>query len=160
MLLAIGNPLAIALAANLKLFPLLVGVWYVGRRDWRRLTRLVAWVAVLVAIQLLLEPRATADFLAALQPLWVGEVRNLSPYSQSPILWALLVGAGVLATIRLAPTRWGWAAAVALSVLAPPRLLIYMLMTLLAALREPARTESGTLALRVRADRTSADSTP
>ena len=38
-----------------------------------------------------------------------------------------------------APTRWGWAAAVTLSVLATPRLLLYQLMTLLAGVREPAR---------------------
>lgn len=46
---------------------------------------------------------------------------------------------GVLATLHLAPTRWGWAAAVALSVLATPRLVSYMLMTLLAALRRDRR---------------------
>jgi hypothetical protein len=143
LLLAIGSPLGIALAANLKLVPLLAGAWYVGRRDWRRLTRLIAWVAVLVVIQLVMEPRATLAFLGALQPRWVGEVRNLSPFVVSPLLWAALVVAGVLLALRLAPTRWGWAAAVALSVLAPPRLLLYMLMTLLAGLRQPAGARRG-----------------
>ncbi len=42
-----------------------------------------------------------------------------------------------LLTLRLAPTRWGWAAAVTFSVLATPRLLSYMLMTFLAVVREP-----------------------
>ena len=35
LLLTIGSPFGIALAANLKLFPLLVGIWFAGRRDWR-----------------------------------------------------------------------------------------------------------------------------
>ena len=57
------------------------------------------------------------------------------------MLWAGLVVAGSIVAWRLAPTRWGWAAAVALSVLATPRLILYQLMTLVAALRapEPAR---------------------
>jgi hypothetical protein len=47
------------------------------------------------------------------------------------------VVAGAVATFRLAPTRYGWAAAIALSVLATPRLLAYQLSTLLAGLRPP-----------------------
>jgi hypothetical protein len=41
--------------------------------------------------------------------------------------------------LRLAGTRYGWAAAVALSVLATPRLLAYQLSTLLAGLAAPER---------------------
>ena len=37
---------------------------------------------------------------------------------------------------------YGWAAAVALSVLATPRLLVYMLMTFLAVLRQPDQGRS------------------
>ncbi|HEY3188691.1 MAG TPA: hypothetical protein VGJ70_14515, partial [Solirubrobacteraceae bacterium] len=68
-------------------------------------------------------------------------VNNLSIYAVSPLLWALLVGAGALLALRLAPTRYGWAAAVALAVLATPRLLAYQLSTLLAALRRPDDAE-------------------
>jgi hypothetical protein len=39
----------------------------------------------------------------------------------------------LLLAIRLAPTRYGWVAAVCLSVLATPRLLMYQLSALLAA---------------------------
>jgi hypothetical protein len=137
LLLTIGSPFGIALAANLKLFPLLAGVWFVGRRDWHRLSLLAAWTAAFLAIQVVLEPQATLDFLEALRPQWVGDVRNLSPYALSPALWAVLLVGGVLLALRLARTRWGWAAAVALATLSPPRLLIYMLVALLAALREP-----------------------
>jgi hypothetical protein len=89
-----------------------------------------------------LEPQATIDFLGTLTLSQVGQVRNLSPYALSPILWAFLVVGGVALTLRLAPTRWGWAAAVALSILATPRLLSYMLMTFLAALGGERRTEA------------------
>jgi hypothetical protein len=136
LLLTIGNPVAIAFAANIKLFPVLAGIWFVGRRDWRRTGALVGWIAVLVAFQLVLEPQATLDYVRSLGLGWVGEIRNISPYAISPILWVVLLAAGTLAALRLAPTRFGWAAAVTLSTLAPPRLLSYMLMGLLAALRQ------------------------
>ena len=142
-LTAVGGPWSIALATNLKLFPALVAVWWIGRRDWRALGLFAAWLAGLALLQLVLEPQATIDFLRTLTLGQIGEVRNISPYSVSPLLWAVLVGAGVVLTLRLAPARWGWAAAVALSVLATPRLLVYMLMTFLAALRQPDRGRSG-----------------
>src|SRR5262245_54513713 len=50
-LLALGMPWAVALAANLKVFPILVAVWWLGRRDWRALGWLAGWVAALVALQ-------------------------------------------------------------------------------------------------------------
>jgi hypothetical protein len=154
LLLTIGTPLGIALAANIKLFPLLAGLWFVGRRDWRRSEALVGWTAALVALQFALEPQATIDYVRSLGLGWVGEIRNISPYAISPLLWAALFAAGVLLALRLAPTRWGWAAAVTLATLAPPRLLSYMLMGLLAALRadrftavatgaEPADAQAG-----------------
>ena len=135
LLLTIGTPLGIALAANVKLFPLLAGLWFVGRRDRRRVIALAGWTAALVALQLALEPQATVDYVRSLGLAWVGEVRNISPYAISQFLWLVLLGAGVLLTLRLAPTRFGWAAAVTLCTLAPPRLLSYMLIGLLAALR-------------------------
>jgi hypothetical protein len=134
-LLALGSPFGIALAAHIKLFPVLAGVWFIGRRDWRGAGALVAWLAALGIIQLVIEPRGTLDFIQALGLEWVGQVRNISPYAVSPVLWAVLFVAGVVVALRLAPTRWGWAAAVALATLSPPRLLSYMLMSLLAALR-------------------------
>ncbi len=136
-LTALGAPWAVALAANLKLFPALLVFWWLGRREWRRLAWFAAWMAGLLLVQLVLAPQATVDFLGTLTLAQVGEVANLSPYAVSPVLWAALLVAGLLLTLRLAPTRWGWAAAVALSVLATPRLLGYMLMTLLAVLRDP-----------------------
>jgi hypothetical protein len=69
-----------------------------------------------------------------------GVLRNFSPFTISPIGWLVLVFAGAAATIVAARYRWGWAVAVAFATLAPPRLLVYMLTGLLAALREPRQS--------------------
>ena len=134
---AIGAPWSIALALNIKLFPALIALWWIGRREWRSLGLFAATMAGLALFQLVLAPQATLDYLTAITLKQVGAVRNISPYAVSPILWAVLVAAGVLLTVRLAPTRWGWPAAVILSVLATPRLLVYMLMTFMAVLTAP-----------------------
>jgi hypothetical protein len=137
LLMAFGTPWSLAFATHLKILPALAAIWWIGRRDWRSLARFVAWVVALGVVQLVLEPAATLAFPSVFTLAQVGEVRNLSPYVISPILWAALVAGGAIVALRLAPTRWGWAAAVALAVLATPRLILYQLMTLLAGLREP-----------------------
>ena len=93
-------------------------------------------------IQLVLEPAGTLAYPSVFNLGQVGDVRNLSPYAFSPIVWGVLVVAEAVAALRLAPTRWGWAAAVAFSVLASPRLLVYQLMTLVAGLRAPGADEA------------------
>jgi hypothetical protein len=140
-LLAIGAPWAVALAANLKVLPVLVAVFWLGRRDWAALRAFALVMLVLGLVQLVLEPAATIEFLQVTNLSQVGDVNNLSPYKLSPLLWAVLVAAGGLVAWRLAPTRWGWAAAVTWSTLATPRLLSYLLMSLLAGLRriDPGR---------------------
>jgi hypothetical protein len=137
LLMALGTPWSLALATHLKILPALAAVWWIGRRDWRSLSKFAAWTLGLGLVQLLIEPAGTLAFPSVFNLAQVGEVRNFSPYTVSPVLWAVLVVGGVLVALRLAPTRWGWAAAVALAVLATPRLILYQLMTLLAALREP-----------------------
>lgn len=133
LLLLIGSPLTVALAANLKILPALVALYWIGRRDWRSLGRFAAWCALLGVLQLALEPGATLAFPGVFTLEQVGQVRSWSPYAISPWLWLVLVVVGAVACLRLAPTRWGWSAAVAFSVLASPRLLLYQLMALLAA---------------------------
>lgn len=137
LLIAIGQPWSVALAANVKIFPILIGIWWLGRRDFQAVGALVGWMLVFGVVQLILEPTASIAFFSAVGLDQVAGVQNLSPYEISPLLWAGLVAVGVLATLVLAPTRWGWAAAVALSTLASPRLLVYMLSGLLATVREP-----------------------
>lgn len=137
LLVSIGAPWAVALAANLKLFPALVAIWWVGRRDVRSLAMFAAWMAGLALLQLVLEPAGTLSFPASLGLEQVGEVENRSLYAVSPVLWGIALVAGLGLVWRLAPTRYGWAAAVAVSVLATPRLLIYQLSTLVAGIRAP-----------------------
>ena len=143
LLLTLGNPAAVALAAQVKLFPALVALYWIGRRDWRNLGRFIIWSVVLVLAQLVLEPTGSIAFFSNTNLGLVGQVNNLSPYALSPLLWVLLVGVGTLIALRLAPTRAGWAASIALSTLASPRLLGYALMALLAGVREPRRGPPG-----------------
>ena len=116
LFIALGTPLGVALAANIKLFPALIGLYWLGRRDWRRLGELIAWGLALLAVQFALEPAGTIAFLRFPNLDQVGQVNNLSPYGISPLLWAVLAVAGGLLTVTLARTKWGWAAAVAFSV--------------------------------------------
>ncbi len=139
LLLALGNPASVALAAQLKLLPALVALYWIGRRDWQRLGRFIAWTLLLVLAQVIVEPGGTMAFLGNTNLGQVGQVNNLSPYALSPVLWAIFVVAGVILALRLAPSRYGWIAAIAVSVLATPRLLEYMFMTFLAGLRDPGR---------------------
>jgi hypothetical protein len=137
LLMAIGQPWSIALAANLKLFPLLIVIWWLGRREYQAVGATIAWMLLIGLLQLALAPSDSIRFFSAIGLDQVAGIQNLSPYVISPILWAVLAAAGAIAVAFLAPTRWGWPAAVALATLASPRLLVYMLMSLLAGVREP-----------------------
>src|SRR2546422_5393683 len=55
-LLAVGAPWSVALAANLKVFPVLAAVWWLGRRDWRSLPDLGRGLAGLGPVPAPLEP--------------------------------------------------------------------------------------------------------
>jgi len=137
LLMALGAPWALALAANLKLLPALAAIWWLGRRDVRSFGLFLAWLVGFGVLQLVLEPAGTLAFPGFVGLDQVGDVNNRSLYGFSPVLWAIAVVVGLLIAWRLARTRYGWAAAVALSVLATPRLLLYQLSTLAAGLREP-----------------------
>ncbi len=136
-LVILGTPFGIALAANLKLLPLLVAVYWVGRRDLRALGILGLWLVALAALSLLLEPAGTIAFIGFPDLGQVGNVENRSLYALSPLLWLAFVAMLATLAFRFAPTRAGWALAVALSVLASPRLLMYQLSTLQATVRGP-----------------------
>jgi hypothetical protein len=139
-LMALGAPWALALATNLKLFPVLAAIWWLGRRDGRSFGQFVAWLIGFGMVQLVLEPAGTLAFPGFVGLDQVGDVNNRSLYGFSPFVWSVAVVIGGVVAWRLARTRYGWAAAVALSVLATPRLLIYQLSTLAAGVREPDTT--------------------
>lgn len=148
-LVALGAPWAVALAANVKLLPVFVALFWVGRRDWRAVGRFAAWMVGLAVLQLVLEPTATIAFLGFSDLAQVGTVENMSLYGFSPIVWAASVVLLIGLALRYAPTRAGWALAVSASVLVSPRLLMYQLSTLQAGVRSPDQpaTESATEAV-------------
>lgn len=143
-LIILGTPFGIALAANLKLLPLLVAVYWVGRRDLRTLGKLGLWLVGLAALSLILEPAGTIAFIGFPDLGQVGNVENRSLYALSPLLWLAFVAMLAGLAFRFAPTRAGWALAVTLSVLASPRLLMYQLSTLQATVRGPDGDDAAT----------------
>jgi hypothetical protein len=136
-LVILGTPWGIALAANLKLLPILVVVYWIGRHDWRAIRGLLAWLVGLTVLSLVVEPAGTIAFVGFPDLAQVGNVENRSLFALSPALWAAFVALLAGMAFRYAPTRAGWALAVILSVLANPRLLMYQLSTLQATVRSP-----------------------
>jgi hypothetical protein len=147
-LVAMGSPWAVALAGNLKILPVIVAIYWLGRRDRRAMGRFLAWFIALGLVQFILEPAATIAFIGFSDLGQVGNVQNRSLYALSPVLWAVFVIALLGLALRFAPTRAGWALAVAASVLVSPRLLMYQLSTLQAGIRSPddGRVAEGRLA--------------
>jgi hypothetical protein len=137
-LMTLGTPLGLAFAGHLKVFPALAAIYWIGRRDWARFRRFVAWLVGITVFCLVLEPNGTIAFLSFPSFELVGEVTNLSPYAVSPLLWAGMVVALAVASLVLARTRYGWLSAVAITVFANPRLLLYQFSSFLAAVRPPA----------------------
>ena len=113
LLLTYGTPLAVALAANIKVFPALVAIWWVGRRDWRRLGWFAAWMAGLIAFQFVLEPAATLGYIDFLRLDLVGErPEPLALRDLAAPLAGLGRGHGRRRAASWRTTRWGWPAAV------------------------------------------------
>lgn len=137
-LVALGSPWAIALAGQLKILPAAVAIYWIGRRDWGALARFIAWVIGLGVISFVLEPAGTIAFFGFSDLAQVGSVENRSLYAISPLLWAVFIVGLLALAVRFARTRAGWALAVAASVLISPRLLLYQISTLQAAVRTPA----------------------
>ena len=136
-LVALGAPWAVALAGHLKILPVIVVIYWLGRRDWRAVGRFVAWFVGLSVLTFVLEPAGTIAFIGFSDLAQVGDVQNRSLYAISPVLWGAFVIALLGLALRYAPSRAGWALAVSASVLVSPRLLLYQLSTLQAAVRPP-----------------------
>ena len=139
LLIAIGQPWSIALAANLKLFPVLIALWWLGRREFEAVAAFLMWSALFVLAQVLVHPNDAFAYFQQIgfEQVALGEIRNWSPYALSPVIWWSLIAVGAMATLALARTKWGWAVAVAFATLAPPRLLVYMFTSLVAMVRQP-----------------------
>ena len=137
----LGTPFGIALAAHIKLLPALVAVYWLGREDWHSLGQFVAWGLGLLALSFVLEPAGTIAYLGFPDLNQVGNVENRSLYAVSILLWGVFSFVFAFVAWRFARTRVGWLLAVSFSVLVNPRLLMYQLATLFAAIRPPDQVE-------------------
>ena len=109
-----SGPLWVGVVSSLKIFPILFVAVYLGRREWARAAVAIAVAAALWAPALLYDLRGyTTD---------AGQAASLFAL---PAVWAVVVGAGVVVTLRLAGTRFAWLAAATTVVLALPRLFVY-----------------------------------
>lgn len=137
LLLAVGAPWSVALAAHLKLFPALAAIWWIGRRDWASLARFVGWLSAFTLLQLVVEPAGSLAYPAFIASDQIGAVNSISPFAVSPILWVVIVAGLAVTALRFARSPLGWPLAIAFAVFAAPRLLVYQVATLVAGLRAP-----------------------
>lgn len=124
-----GGPVMIGVAASLKLAPILLALVYLGRGEWRRAILAGVVAGVMLAPTLLFELPPTAT-----------DTGGTGLFTTQPILWALSALAACGATVWLARTRFAWLAATTATVLALPRLLIFDVTNLLAAVPAPPRS--------------------
>jgi hypothetical protein len=119
-----SGPLWVALAASLKAVPILFVLVYVARREWLRAALTMASTALLVLPMPLLGWE-----LGTVHP---GE--SLSLYSLvSPLVWAVVAVAGIVAAtgVAILAPRYAAASAATAAILSLPRLLLYDLTYLL-----------------------------
>ena len=109
-----SGPLWIALAASLKIFPILLATVYAGRREWTRLAVTVLLTALLWAPALLYDLRGYAT-----------ESGQAASLISVPVLYGMAVGGAIFVALILARTRYRWLAASTALVLALPRLFVY-----------------------------------
>ena len=109
-----SGPLWIAAAASLKAVPFLFAFVYLGRRQWIRFGASLVLTAMLVGHALLfdLSNYVTTSGDAGMLIHW-------------PVIYAAVVGGGVVLTIALAKTRYGWLTAASTVVMAVPRFFVY-----------------------------------
>ena len=122
-----SGPLWIALAASLKVVPIVFAGYYLARRQWGRLALSIGLTVLLVAPMLLYErPSVIFD---------PGE--SLSLWGTSPVLWAVVgLASGIVALLAcLRRSPYTGPALAAAAILALPRLFIYDLSFALPAAR-------------------------
>jgi hypothetical protein len=125
-----AGPVAVGLAASLKIFPIIFAAVYLGRGQWGRAAIAVAVTAAFWAPALLYDLRGYATDAGQAVSLYA-----------VPVLWAVVVGAGIGLTLRLAHTRFAWVAAAATVAVSLPRLFVYdvtyLMVEAVPSLRRP-----------------------
>jgi hypothetical protein len=109
-----SGPLWIAIAASLKLFPILFVLTYVGRREWLRAAATIAITGLFLVPFLLydLSNYVTSAGPAELLIEW-------------PVVYAVAVIGAIAASLWLARTRYAWLASSTAVLLALPRSFLY-----------------------------------
>ena len=109
-----SGPLWIALAASLKLVPIVFVLTYIGRGQWPRAAVAIGATVVLVV------PASLYDL--SRYPTSSGQAAALIAV---PGLYVAAVAAAAVITVRLARSRTAWLASAATVTLAVPRLFVY-----------------------------------
>ena len=125
-----SGPVWIALAASLKVVPLLYVLVYAGRRQWDRVAVTLALTGVLVLPMFLFDRPALASGFGLSNSLW-----NIAPW-----LWiaTLPVALVVAAIVAFRWNRLAWPTIGAVSNLILPRLFLYDVTFILPGLAETA----------------------
>ncbi len=126
-----SGPLWIAMAASLKVFPLLYVLVYVGRGEWRKAGLTLAMTALFVGPFLVyrLEHYPTSAGGAAVLIAW-------------PLLYLAVAAASGLLTLMLARSPWAWLAAATTVCLSLPRLFVYdVTYMLIGGAHEPSQPQ-------------------
>ena len=116
------GPLWIGVAASLKAVPILFVLTYLGRRQWLKAAAAAGITAVLVAPMLLHD--------LSNYPAGAGQAAALAAW---PPLYGIVVAIGIVASLRLARGRHAWLASAATATVAVPRLFVYDVSLLMAA---------------------------
>jgi hypothetical protein len=124
-----SGPLWIAVAASLKLFPILLVIPYLGRREWGKAA------ATVIITAMLLSPYLLYDLSN-----YVTSTGGGGLLSDVPVAYGAATLAAVGAAFILARTKWAWLAASAAVVIAIPRSFLYdVSWILVGAPDEPTR---------------------
>lgn len=125
-----SGPLWVALAASLKIFPILFAVVYAGRRQWWRFAAAVVLSVALWAPALMYDLSAYAT-----DP---GQAALLSAI---PVVYFAVAGLAVVATLAAAATRSGWLTAATAVCLALPRFFVYDVTYLMVGVPQAKRQD-------------------
>lgn len=109
------GPLAIGIAASLKILPIIFVIRYAGRGEWRSVLVAIAIATILWAPALLL----------GLEGYGLPIDQNISLLGHSPLAWAIVAAIAVGVAWVLAPTRYGWLAATVAWLAILPRMNLY-----------------------------------
>jgi hypothetical protein len=128
-----SGPLWIAIAASLKIVPIILVATYLGRRQWMRAGLTIALTAVLAGPFLLYDLTNYVTDAGGAALLWT-----------FPVAYILAVASAGIAALWLAATRYAWLASSLAVTLALPRFFLYDVLYLLVGTTAPAPSRERT----------------